>query len=443
MKSFTALLLLVGSVCAILALSEIGLRLSFRDKYALSKIQGYGQQARDIIIQKDSNDSDLIPHPYFGYVYSPSKKLSMIYKDAVVNNESNAEGFIDEEFPLNRNASVCVIGLFGGSAAMSWGMTERSHRINAILEKYLNEQLSNNTCSGYRVLNLGLGSHIAVQSLNVYTYYEKLLDASIFYAGFNECAHPEKVLNETPLMYPWINIATLLSVIHPNRDKIIAYKKDLSQLGDKIEQMGLLLNFYLIRAIISNQYTFKLGAILRMNKEMQDLVNTVSAKGIRSNDRPLIQLLNKYRVGNSAYHISRNSEFQRRVLRMTLPDIYTTPIKFAFFIARGHKKPFLNFVQPFERSMKGQPGWSRQRFPVATTFLDLCQGAIQEQTLELEKSGISSYSLSDLDELNHLDKNPIFDGVHLDRSGNEIAARFILSKIKTHWNLEKLRQPYR
>ena len=57
-----------------------------------------------------------IPHPYFGYVYTPNNTFKEGNYVANSNDlmKSNADGFIDEEFPHKKLEGVCVYGILGG-----------------------------------------------------------------------------------------------------------------------------------------------------------------------------------------------------------------------------------------------------------------------------------------------------------------------------------------
>ena len=59
------------------------------------------------------------------YIHPAAVFLNSMGDKYPVYMQSNSEGFIDDEFPIERREGLCVYGIMGGSAAMSWGVEKR------------------------------------------------------------------------------------------------------------------------------------------------------------------------------------------------------------------------------------------------------------------------------------------------------------------------------
>ena len=70
--------------------------------------------------------------------------------------ESNSEGFVDNEFPSEKREGICIYGLLGGSAAMSWGCIKGRQDILSV-RNFTNTSAMNDKCKEYRVLNMAIG----------------------------------------------------------------------------------------------------------------------------------------------------------------------------------------------------------------------------------------------------------------------------------------------
>jgi hypothetical protein len=190
--------------------------------------------------QSEANLVTYIPHPYFGYTYVPSAHLTEF--NTVVNKniflDTNSAGFVDSEFPSQRTPGVCVYGLLGGSNALGWGVAGRENRIHAKLERLLNAKFKTRSCASYRVLNLGIGSHMQYQATHVYQYFQDLLDGVIFFGGFGECAQPAILtVSKDPVRFPILS-ASLSSLPNPLLlFKINTTKKSLNPIEELSQKL--------------------------------------------------------------------------------------------------------------------------------------------------------------------------------------------------------------
>lgn len=428
------ILLAVGLAIGFLIPFEVALRAGGSDRYSGTEIKKAVDRARAYHNQADSFKTDFIPHPYFGFIFKPNAKFSQVSGEKIVPMQANSDGFLDNEFPTKKSPGECVIGLFGASNAMSWGVSQRSDRINAKLEELLTQKAISKKCASYRVLNLAMAGYTSVQALNTYIYFDDILDGAIFYGGFNDCQHAAILDRPQPLRYPWTDIYPLLQVNHPNKKLVDEEKAHLSQVAGYLQNHETWLQSFLVRKLFVDFVEGKIQKIQGYNSEISHLVNSASVSMVQSKDTELLELM-KEQKSKGQFYYSKDADFQNRVLRAALPIVYTKPLAKAFVISQMNKKGFLNLVQPFEPATKGRPTWQRQKWPQEPTYQFRCEEMYREQAKTLAGSGLKTYFVSDDPRLDELSESPFIDGAHFGPEGNELVAKIIFEKITKSWSL--------
>ena len=373
-----------------------------------------------------------IPHPYFGYVYTPSSRVSQIngVTNTPVYMQSNSEGFIDEEFPSERREGLCVYGIMGGSAAMSWGVEKREERISYHLEKLLNTHLKNDKCKQFRVLNMGIGSHTLYQAALIYLYYKNLLDGVIFFAGFNECAHGAMLTNNEPVQFPVINLYASLQIPSTLIVRIFDERRELAK-----RAAFLLEHPYLIYSP-SVRFLFNLKA-----QRLEKLRSRLQDEGHQSVTLPSIKGKYKEKLRGlfpklTALGFLQSYDYDNpdipKVIEKVLPLMYTDPVLNAYVVSKTANAHFLSVVQPMMYITGKETNWKVLNF-ASFHFQKICVEKLEGEAKKLEPYGVKTYNLNEINKEGYR-KDFFIDQVHLKDKGTEFVAHSLFEIIKKEWH---------
>ena len=370
-----------------------------------------------------------IPHPYFGYVYTPNNTFKEGNYVANSNDlmKSNADGFIDEEFPHEKSEGVCVYGILGGSAAMSWGCAKREDRLSYKLEKLLNTHLKTNKCREYRVLNMGIGSHIQYQATQVFLYYNHLLDGVIFYNGFNECAHGAMLSNSEPVQFPVINVYAALATPMPLTVKILEMRRELSRLATFLLNHSYLIHLHSVRFL----FNFKGNKLEKLHNRLQQEGHNTALPGFKGQYKEGLRHRFPNVTPESFLHsYEKDSSDIPKLLEEILPLVYTKPTLHAYAAARTTNTSFLSVIQPMIYATGKGQDWKTRR--IATYhFQNTCVDKLSEEAKILETYGIKTHNIN---KENIIGKELFWSQVHIKPEGNDIAARYLFELIKKEWH---------
>ncbi len=369
------------------------------------------------------------PHPYFGYVYTPNN--SFAEGNYVANSQdrmrANSEGFIENELPHAKKKGECIYGLLGGSAAMSWGCARKELRLSYKLEKLLNTHLVTGKCKQYRVLNMGIGSHIQYQVTQIFLYYAPLLDGVIFYNGFNECAHGAMLTNKEPVTFPVINLYASLSAALPLSLKTFEMKTKLGRMANFLLKHRWISWSPLVRAV----FKYRLRKVERSQATVQARGHGSALPGLEGAvKKNLRRLFPEITAEKLMHSYDRDDPVVREVLQKILPLVYTEPTLEAYAVARKRGIPFLSVIQPMIFLTGKGSDWKERR--IATYhFQKCCMDTLLEEAKRLERFGIKTH---DVNEKNLLGRDSFWSQVHIKPEGNEIVARYLFGVIKKEWH---------
>lgn len=372
-----------------------------------------------------------IPHPYFGYIYIPNHRF---FQRTWM--ESNSEGFIDEEFPDKREG-LCIFGILGGSAAMSWGVEKREDRISYQLERLLNTHARNDTCKEYRVLNMGIGAQTLYPAVQIYLYYQDLLDGVIFIAGNNEATHIVVLgTGDYPVQFPHMDIVGLLTMVSPLKNEIFTLRQKLSDTATFLLKNPYLLYSYFVRSLYDVYFNNKLQKVERLNEKLkQESRDHVILPGIRPHSREKLQdlrrIMKKYKpheMGEAYFPADLLEDAMRRVV----PLVYTDPLINAFAVSKIRNNYFLNIIQPMLLAMGRNPNWGKPRYRVPMQA-KIANKVLNEEAKKMEAFGIKTFNLNEIKIFEEAKQDIFIDGLHLTSEGNKIVARYLFELIQKEW----------
>lgn len=373
-----------------------------------------------------------IPHPYFGYIYNPSKHLSQFnyVSNTPLYMESNSDGFIDEEFPIKKKG-LFIIGLMGGSGAMSWGVEKNDH-IAYKLEKMLNTYLINDKYREYRVLNMGVGSHILYQTSHIYLYYKNLLDGVIFYGGFNECAHGAMLPNDDPIQFPVINLYASLQNPSPLILEISNAESELDGFAKFLANHPYLIHSPAVRLV----FNLKAKRIKTLHAMLQDEGHQTALPSIKGKFKKELRGLFPWITAASFLQLQSfdydNPDIPK-VIKKILPLVYTDPVLNAYVVSKTANAHFLSVIQPMMYITGKETNWKAPNF-VSYHFQKSCVEKLEDEAKKLEIHGIKTYNLNGINK-NAYKKDFFFiDQVHLKKEGTEVVASSLFEIIKKEWH---------
>ncbi len=411
----------------IFSLSKLG-RLQLIDKRSIMSI------AKNTERETGQSVPAYIPHPYFGYVYPPNVRIEQFnyVSNIPVIMESNSDGFIDAEFPLDKRKGVCVFGLFGGSAAMGWGVERREDRISYKLERLLNSHLKNDTCREYRVLNLGVGSHILYQSTQIYLYYRAILDGVIYFGGFNECAHGAMLTNNDPLQFPILNLYASLKEPSLLVPEIIERRNRLAREAGFLVKHAYVMRLPSVRLLLS----YRARKIERLRSKLQDIGHSTVLPGIKGKYKERLRsLFPSLTAVNFLQSYAYDNPDVPRVIERILPLVYTDPVLNAYAVSKtGHAK-FMNVIQPMIYILGRDLPYRESNF-ASYHFQATCVRKLTEEAKKLEVCGLKTFNLNQIAVVSY--KRDFFiDQVHLTREGTQTVANVLFDLIRKEWQVNK------
>ena len=370
-----------------------------------------------------------IPHPYFGFVYTPNNSFSQ----AGFTMHSNSEGFLDIDFPANKKKGECLYGLLGGSAAMSWGVHEREERISYQLEHFLNKGAVNSTCKKYRVLNLGLGGAIQYQATMIFLYYQSILDGVVFYYGNNECSHPSMLKkHHDPIPYPNISFDSITQVVSPFPIIINEKKEKLAK-----DVKGFLDSSYKERILYRYYFSIKVVQDLKKISKMSSLHSEVSRglipPSFRIKEKKLDELRKLFpKLTDMEFWYGKNEFAQKTLIGRYLPSILTVPLQTAFAVAKTNKIHFLSVIQPMSGGLAKYPEWDDPKYAIPL-YQKSCLEQIKKEAEGMKKFGIDTLDLNARNVFNSASADIFLDGTHLNSEGNKIVANKLFQLISDKW----------
>ena len=394
-----------------------------------------GDLLRDKPKETETSQPVYIPHPYFGYVYRPNGRISQMngVTNTPVYMESNSAGFIDNEFPEEKKEGVCIYGILGGSAAMSWGVEKREERISYRLEELLNTHLRNESCREYRVLNLGIGSHSQYQATQVYLYYKNLLDGVIFFAGFPECAHPAMLTNDEPVQFPVINLYASLKVLAPSSTEITKIRHELERGNSLVSRYPYLMYVPFVKYLFEG----KEKRVEELNKKLQNEGHSTTLPIIKGEFKAKLKkafpaLTNPLKLMHSYDYDNPDIP---KVLEKILPLVYTDPLLNAYGVSRTTNAHFLSVIEPMIYITGKDPKWKELMF-ATYHFQTTCVNKLKEEAKKLEACGVKTYNLNEI-AVKTYKREFFIDQVHLTKEGTQNVANVLFDLIKKEWHDKK------
>lgn len=371
-----------------------------------------------------------IPHPYFGYMYNPGTRISQFnyVSNTPVYMDSNSEGFIDEEFPIQKKEGQCIYAILGGSGAMSWGVESGEERISYQLERLLNTYLINEKCREFKVLNMGIGSHTFYQAVQIYLYYKKLLDGVIFYGGFNECAHGALLPNDDPIEFPVHNLYSSLKAPSP----LIMKLSDMQSSAGKWAKFLIKHPHLVYSSSVRFIFTVKMRRIGELQRRIQVEEHQTDLPCIKS--RLKIELRNRFpKITPSG--LMQSFDYDNpdipKAIEEILPIIYTEPLINAYAVSKTNNALFLNIIQPFMYITGKDTNWKELNY--ASYYFQKCSNEkLIKESKKLKNYGINTYDLNEICK-GELKKEYFIDQVHLKKEGTEVIARSLFEIIKKEW----------
>lgn len=187
------LLVLLGAVTVALALGELAARMALRSSPGSGFQDPQAWYREQLPLTRWGGGkwlSELVPHPYFGFVLSPEK------------SEANNYGFRDSRpFPhVKRSPRELVIAVLGGSVALGWASWVQE----AGREEFVRALKSSAPALAGRdivVLNMAMGGYKQPQQLHVASYFQPGVDLFVNLEGHNEL-EASSHLPLLPIEYP-------------------------------------------------------------------------------------------------------------------------------------------------------------------------------------------------------------------------------------------------
>lgn len=392
------------------------------------------------------------PHPYFGYLYTPKNRFTQrnpAFGNALVMT-ANSEGFVDDEFPRERQDDVMIYALIGGSGAMSWGIESPRERISAILQARLNEHAARTRAGKrFRVLNMGLGGFIQYQATQVFVYYAALLDGVIFYAGHNEIAHGQILQRPDPLRFPLADVLAAYHADLPSKHEIYALRRELGEVTHGCLAWKRLLTLPSRRGWCG-------ARIGRLLKDIDD-ANRALTLELTKGPRATPPLADGFRQGLSswdpavefAFFFSRrpaDAALRRAIMDRVVPLVYTGPLVDAAAVARARNVRFVNVLQPliagvdkpysrYERTViehpaAKKPGHDSDAVQYEVTGLEI----LRREAQALARLDIPTIDLNAKNEVfRRVHEDVFIDPVHLNPLGARLVAERLFTHIRERW----------
>lgn len=440
--------LLIAFACleaGIFILHKLG-KIEFLEKDFLTKTAAVSPETK--LVENDLVYPLYIPHPYFGYIYRPSSR--MLQSDCVI--ETNSEGFVDNEFPREKEENVIIFGIFGGSSSMSWGVNTRDEKLSTFLENKLNNYAQHMKMrKRFRVLNMGQASHIQYQATQIFNSYQHLLDGAIMYSGHNEISHGNTLKYDRPIEYPAVDFLTTVKIGSAARCKIFVLREEIKNIAVSFanSKVAMLpsIKFYLYRIIKK-----KLNEIDVLSEKVKEEAN----QGTTSLSLPLVKgrlRLELPEFNEIKYFFSTVPEDiknQEKIMRAILPKIFTEPVINAGAIAQKKGIDFLFVIQPMfplcrkdfltpeeKNIIPRNPVFKANNIPPICQYIHTGHNILIEETAKIASYGFKTMDLNEEGLFADVKETAFLDTMHLKALGNEIVARRLFDFIKDNWLKDK------
>ncbi len=449
--SAVSLLLSYGAVeLGILVLGNTG-RVPFTSSRKLRELERQAA-APDSGARQPDGTPIYTPHPYFGYLYTPRNRFTQ--RNPAFGNAlfmtTNSEGFVDEEFPRERQDDVVIYALVGGSGAMSWGIEAPRERISAVLQDRLN-QYAVQTHAGkrFRVLNMGLGGFVQYQATQVFVYYAALLDGVVFYAGHNEVAHGQILQRPDPLRFPLTDVRGANQADLPAKYEIYGLRRELRGVA-----RGCLVWKRLLT--LPSRRWWCGARIGRLLRDIDD-ANRALTVALAQRPRATPPLADGFRRGLPPWDSAMDFGFffsrrpadaarRRAIMDRVVPLVYTNPLIDAAAVARARNIHFVNVLQPliagvdkpysrYERSVIDHPAAKRPNYDSDAVQYEVTGlEVLRREAQALARLGIPTIDLNARNEVFRSVQEDVFiDPVHLNPLGARLVTERLFAHIRERW----------
>lgn len=386
------------------------------------------RDVRGAYIREDHQIAPIhVPHPYFGYLYNPGKRLTQYSYHMTF--ESNSDGFIDDDFPSEKIEGECVYGLLGGSAALSLGVKHKEDRISNQLQALLNQHNQNDKCRHYRVLNMGLGGGLQIQATFIYLYYWRLLDGVIFYIGNNECSNGTKFAEASPVQFPIPEIyATFVSVL--TSDSMVKLRSHVVDSFDgPLTRIALKAPIFFRSNTMRVAYTIKFDNLEKFKRKLDEEAGKKMAN--------LPRFTRKMSLPNfdSNKFLYEDVALQKKIMRHILPFTYTDPLIQANAVAKAKNSPFLLVIQPMLGATDKVLNEEEKAIKPFPLYQRTCKEIFKEEARKLNARGIVTHDLNLKNLFKEVGTQIFNDPSHVNEEGNKIVASH-LHQLISQWHGE-------
>lgn len=445
-KIYSIVIVLLLTCCLIEFLSYAVLK--------LDKITNYDNEDYNEFVafnnMNEAQSGPFTPNPYFGYTYVPDNTFTQINPSTnrPFTVTSNSSGFPDKEFPKTKDKNLFVIGLIGGSGAMSWGVDEEADRISNQLETHLNlYATTNNLKIRYRVLNMGIGSYIQYQASSAFIYYHYLLDGVINYTGHNEIAHAHILSSNRPIRFPLFDVTYSDRLIKKNSiSNIFELRKKIANTSNHCLSWFNILNLSTLRLYCDYKISNLQKSIDKINYDFQNNGSTYS--NIKYPSDPLRDDLPIYSQERIFFSYKMEDEiYKAEIMDKIIKYNYTQSIIDIHAIAKNSNILFLNVIQP----MVGATMKNLSRFEVeeiinhpnakkfgldynAVAYIKYGIKILREQSSYMkEHHNIYTYDLNSSFVFHNIHESTFMDPVHLNKLGANLVSKAIFEELCRVW----------
>jgi hypothetical protein len=413
-----------------LVLSELTLQI-LENKKAINLIDYVTLSEFSKVKINDNEESGLpiqIPHRYFGSIYPPNHTF---FQNTLLT--SNSDGFIDQEFPKERQPGLCIYGVFGGSAAMSWGIESDEKRFHSQLESILNTEYTSKRCRKYRVLNMGVGGFQHYAATAVYIYYQSLFDGVIFLVGNNECSDGGLFFYlDDPILNFGYDYGPLFMLGSAQKSELQNLQKKLGNIGEKAIAYPRLFRLHITRLI----YKILIDRLSTRMTELNDEIRYVSSSLITlprfTGD--ILDVRRRFRENYKAdqYWNDDIPDIQYSIMRHVVPLTYTNAVITAAGLAAKRGQQFLSLIQPLGGVMERKKEWGnlKDRYPY---FHKVCHDVLSEEAEKLYNLGIQIEDMNRIEYFKEASDDIFLDTLHLTEEGNRILAKTVFNLIRNSW----------
>lgn len=375
-------------------LTEVGIRILPDRLWDVSKMQPSLAETTVFATQKGNTNSAKISHPYFGFVYDSKK-----------NSNINSAGFKSQyEFPFSKKESQFVIGIFGGSVALSLAeyiLNDPKQNFVTTLKKRI-PQLKDKEII---ILNFAVAAYKQPQQFYVASQYASSIDLSLNLDGFNEIYLPSPG-SQFPYHFPYFSYVFFSK--NPHSANTIKKMTSLFLFDKKIEQIRSDFPF------LNNSYTFR-------------AISSVAHKILRRNILKIENALRKPTPVDSLH---------TKEMVTTRAKDWAKYTKFQNAILKSEQSAALFFIQPNQHNISSKPLSSEEsklyfnkNYP---QFIVPGYQALLKEYQNLKQLGIE---IVDLSQVFLKTKQTVYrdNCCHVNHIGNKILEEEIINKLQMKW----------